>query len=226
MVARVATLLSVNVGVLRPIASGKNLPTGIDKRPVLGPVEVRAPGSKTTGLGSGLVGDEIGDHRHHGGDGQAVYAYAREELDEWESVLGRPLDNGAFGENLTTSGLVVSDAVIGERWRVGEQVELQVTGPRIPCNTFRAHIAERGWLRTFTLAAKSGAYLSVRTPGPVHAGDDITVVHRPAHGVLVSNAFRALTREPELLAGLLAAGEDLDDELREMAENGRTYSLG
>jgi len=222
----VPLVLTVNTGGLRPISSGKDLPTGIHKRPHAGPVDVRAPGPKADGLGSGLVGDEIGDHRHHGGDGQAVYAYAREELDEWELVLGRTLHNGAFGENLTTSGLVVSDAVIGERWRVGDHVELQVTGPRIPCNTFRVQMAERRWLKTFTLAAKSGAYLSVVAPGTIVAADEIVVVHRPDHGVLVSHAFRALTREPGLLTGLLAAGDDLDAELRQMAEEGRTYSIG
>ncbi|WP_411285343.1 MOSC domain-containing protein [Lapillicoccus sp.] len=216
-----AHLLTVNTGVLRPIPSGKNLPSGIDKRPHDGPVEVRAPGSKADGLGSGLVGDQIGDHRHHGGDAQAVYAYDREELDDWEKLLGRSLHNGAFGENLTTSGLVVSDAVIGERWRVGAEVELQVTGPRIPCGTLRAHIATRGWLKTFTATARSGAYLCVVKPGTVVAGDEITVVHRPSHAVLVSHAFRALTLEPDLLPDLLAAGADLDDELREMAQAGR-----
>lgn len=221
-----ALVLTVNIGVLRPIASGKDLPTGIEKRPHLGPVAVRAPGSKTQGLGSGLVGDEIGDRMHHGGDTQAVYAYAREELDGWERHLGRTLGNGSFGENLTTSGLVVSDAVIGERWRVGDQVELQVQGPRIPCSTFRAHIAERGWLKTFTLAAQSGAYLSVIAPGSIEAGDEISIIHRPDHGVLASVAFRALTREPELLPGLLAAGDDLEDEVREMAEEGRTFPVG
>ena len=111
-----AVLLSVNLGRLRPQAGGRrHRLTGIDKRPTADAVEVRAPGGKLTGLGSGLVGDEIGDHGHHGGDEQAVYAYAREELDDWEQRLGRELRNGMFGENLTTRGLVVSDAVIGER---------------------------------------------------------------------------------------------------------------
>ena len=222
----VAILLTVNTGALAPSRTRSHRPTAIDKHPHEGPVEVRAPGPRAKGLGSGLVGDHIGDHRHHGGDGQAVYAYAREELDDWEGVLGRSLPNGAFGENLTTSGLVVSDAVIGERWRVGAEVELRVTGPRIPCGTFRAHIATRGWLKTFTTAARSGAYLCVVKPGSIVAGDEITVVHRPSHAVLVSHAFRALTLEPGLLPDLLAAGADLDDELREMAEAGRTYSTG
>ena len=231
------SLESVNLGRLQPNpryaravrrqAQGnrKPLPTGIDKRSVDGPVEVRAPGPKTGGLGSGLVGDEIGDHGHHGGDSQAVYAVSREELDEWQVRLGRDLRNGSFGENLTTVGVVVSDAVIGERWQVGPSVLLQVTGPRIPCGTFRHHLGEKGWLKTFTEHGKSGAYLRVVRPGAVRAGDAVEVVHRPAHGVTVSSAFRALTLEPALLPGLLAAGDDLDDELTTMAQQGRTYSL-
>lgn len=226
MTSGVASILSVNVGRLRPIRSVKHLPTGIDKKRADGPVEVRAPGPKHGGLGSGLVGDEIGDVRHHGGDVQAVYAYAREELDTFAEILERDLDNGAFGENLTTSGLVVSDAVIGERWQVGETVVLQVSAPRIPCGTFRAHIGKRGWLKTFTETALSGAYLSVVTPGTVQGGDVVTVVHRPDHGVRASDAFRALTLRPDLLPDLLAAGDDLDDETREMAQQGRTFSIG
>ena len=220
-----AVLLSVNLGRLGPKAGGRSHRlTGIDKRPTADAVEVRAPGGKLDGLGSGLVGDEIGDHGHHGGDEQAVYAYAREELDDWEQRLGRELRNGMFGENLTTRGLVVSDAVIGERWQIGDAV-LQVTGPRIPCGTFRDHMAEQGWLRTFSVSARSGAYLMVVTPGTVRAGDEVTVVHRPDHSVTSRLAFRALTRERELLPDLLAAGDDLPQELREMAEAGETYRV-
>ena len=229
-----AVLRSVNVGHLQPNANRRSHRlTGIDKRPTADAVEVRAPGAKRDGppqaggaaTGSGLVGDEIGDHRHHGGDEQAVYAYAREELDDWSQRLGRELRDGMFGENLTTSGLQVSEAVIGERWRVGESVVLQVTGPRIPCGTFRDHMAERGWLKTFASAARPGAYLCVVTPGRVRAGDRVTVVHRPDHGVTARLAFRALTRERGLLPQLLAAGEDLPEELRDMALAGETYHL-
>ena len=224
--APTSLVLTVNIGRLETSPDpSRGRPTGIGKHPHTGPVAVRAPGPKRGGLGSGLVGDAIGDQRHHGGDSQAVYAFAREELDGWEERLGRELPNGFFGENLTTRGVVVSDAVIGERWRVGATVVLQVAGPRIPCGTFRAHMKERGWLKTFTVAGKSGAYLSVVTPGEIQAGDAVEVLHRPEHGVLVSTAFRALTRERELLPGLLAAGDDLEDELREMAAEGRTYSL-
>ena len=173
--------------------------TGIDKVPTTEPVLVRAPGTKTDGVGSGLVGDMVGDRLNHGGDAQAVYAYAREDLDHWESVLGRTLAGGVFGENLTTTGVDVNAAVIGERWAIGDELVLAVTVPRIPCGTFRAWIAESGWLRTFARAAMPGTYLSVVRPGLVRAGDPVTVVHRPAHGVTVAQVFRALTLEPELL---------------------------
>lgn len=222
----VSLVLTVNVGTLQPgLDPRKGRPTGIGKHPHTGPVAVRAPGPKRGGLGSGLVGDAIGDERHHGGDSQAVYAFAREELDEWEDRLDRALPNGFFGENLTTRGVVVSDAVIGERWRIGETVVLQVAGPRIPCGTFRAQMGERGWLKTFTQAGRSGAYLSVVTPGEIQAGDPVEVLHRPDHGVLVSTAFRAMTLERDLLPGLLAAGDDLEDELRELAAESRTSAL-
>jgi MOSC domain-containing protein YiiM len=190
--------------------------TGIEKVPTLESVTVRAPGTKRDGLGSGLVGDVVCDRTHHGGDTQAVYTYAREDLDSWESVLGRNLVGGVFGENLTTTGADVSGAIIGERWRIGDELELAVTVPRMPCGTFRGWMDERGWLKTFTRAAAPGAYMRVVCPGQVRAGDSLTIVHRPAHGVTVSQVFRALTLEPGLLPSILAADE-LDEEVRQKA---------
>lgn len=219
-------VLSVNLARVRPNPHKSDVATtGIDKAPTSGSVLVRAPGTKRDGLGSGLVGDQVCDRRNHGGDAQAVYAYAREDLDQWESVLGRTLTGGVFGENLTTTGIDLSGAIIGERWRVGDELELEVTVPRIPCGTFRAWIAERGWLRTFARGAMPGTYLSVVRPGQVRAGDPVTVVHRPTHGVTVAQVFRALTLEPELLPSILAADELLE-ETRERARQGRTFSLG
>jgi MOSC domain-containing protein YiiM len=197
-------LLSVNVGRPRP-NPWKRLPaTGIDKRPVDGPVAVTAPGPKGTGE-VGLAGDRAHDVKHHGGVDQAVYAYAREDLDSWAAELDRPLANGAFGENLTTLGLDVNGALIGERWRIGADVVLEVTSARIPCVTFQGRLGIDGWIRRFTEAARPGAYLRVIEPGDVRAGDPVTIVHRPAHDVTVEVAFRAMTREPELLPRLAAA---------------------
>lgn len=202
-------LHAVNVGDRRPIAA-KSGHSGIDKRPVDGPVAIRPPGPG----GSGLAGDTICDVRHHGGADQAVYAYAREDLDGWEGTLG-PLLPGVFGENLTTGGIDVTGAVIGERWRVGPDLVLQVTTPRVPCRTFATWLDRRGWVRTFTDAALPGAYLRVVEPGEVRAGDPVTVLDRPAHGVTVGTAFRAFTTAPDLLP-LLAGVEELPRSAKDL----------
>ncbi|MCX4576950.1 MOSC domain-containing protein [Streptomyces sp. NBC_01571] len=212
-------LLSLNLGRPRavPYTDQPAGVTAIDKRPVAGPVRVTAPGPKGVGT-SGLAGDTVCDLRHHGGDDQAVYAVAREDLDDWERELGRKLVNGAFGENLTTRGLDVSGARIGERWRVGSVLVLEVTSGRIPCRTFQEHLGERGWVKRFTRKAAPGAYLRVIEPGEIRAGDPIEVVHRPEHEVTVEVEFRAMTTERDLLPGLLAAGRALHPEALAAAE--------
>jgi MOSC domain-containing protein YiiM len=168
--------------------------------------------------GSGLVGDRVCDLRHHGGDDQAVYAYAREDLDVWAAELARPLPCGVFGENLTTTGIDVTEALIGECWRVGGRVVLEVAVPRIPCRVFAGWLGERGWVKTFTARAIPGAYLRVVESGVVQVGDPITVVHRPGHDVTIGFVFRALTNESELLPRLLVA-EALPDEAQQRARD-------
>jgi MOSC domain-containing protein YiiM len=215
----VAVLESVNIGRPRPNTHKSAVRrTGIDKEPATGPVEVRDPGPKRGGLGSGVVGDFVGDRKHHGGHDQAVYAFQREDLDRWAERLGRELPNGFFGENLTTSGLEVNEARVGERWRVGAEVELVVTSPRTPCATFRGWVGETGWLKLFTADARPGAYLRVVRAGTIQAGDPIEVLHRPDHDVTVSLFFRSLLTEPGLLPRLLAAGDDLPADARKDVE--------
>ncbi|MEU5095753.1 MOSC domain-containing protein [Streptomyces sp. NPDC020996] len=211
-------LLSVNVGRARPVPytdQPQGL-TGIDKRPADGPVRVAAPGPKGVGA-SGIAGDAVCDTRHHGGDHQAVYAVAREDLDGWERELARPPANGAFGENLTTLGLDVSGALIGERWQIGPEVVLEVTCGRIPCRTFQGHMGEKGWVKRFTLKGAPGAYLRVIQPGEIRAGDPVEIVHRPGHDVTVALQFRAMTTERALLPRLLAAVDALHPESAEAA---------
>ncbi|GAB2689373.1 MOSC domain-containing protein [Kitasatospora kifunensis] len=212
-----AFVRSVNIGVARSTEFfSDTATTGIDKRPVSGPIQVAAPTS-----GSGLAGDEISDLRHHGGPEQAVYAYAWEDMLGWAPELERELGPGVFGENLTTEGLDVNGALLGERWQLGSTLVLQVTMPRIPCRTFAAWLGERGWVKRFTERALPGAYLRVVTPGAVQAGDPVRVLHRPTHGVSVGTVFRAITREPELLPLLLEVPE-LPEATRERARRRTT----
>jgi len=205
---------SVNIGQPRPNPRKPVKLTGIDKRPVDGPVMVTRPRAKGLGM-VGLAGDRVYDVRNHGGPDQAVYAYAREDLDFWAAELGRPLPNGVFGENLTTEGIDVNDALIGERWRIGPDLILETSCPRIPCGTFQGWLALEGWIKRFTLAARPGPYLRVIEPGEIRAGDRIEVVHRPDHDVTVALSLRALTIEPDLLPRLLAA-DALPGKLQEL----------
>ena len=191
--------------------------TGIDKRPTSEPVAVRAPGPMRGGLGSGIVGDVIGNRKLHGGDDQAVYAYAREDLDTWAAHLDRELTNGMFGENLTTTGVDVTGAVIGERWRVGtDGVLLEVTSPRTPCKTFAARLGVEGWIKTFARGGTPGAYLRVIEPGTVSGGDRVDVVERPSHGVTIGVVYRALLLEKDLLPEILVA-DALPEDIKALA---------
>ena len=208
-------LVSVNVGQPRPNPWKRLSATGIDKQSAGGPVLVSAPERDGTGE-VGLAGDRVYDVKHHGGPDQAVYAYAREDLDRWAAELGQALPAGVFGENLTTAGLDVNDAEIGERWRIGPATMLEVSCPRIPCATFEGWLGRPGWIRRFTEVAKPGAFLRVIEPGPVSAGDAIEILNRPGHAVTIAVVFRAVTTEPELLPRLLAA-EALPAEIRSQA---------
>lgn len=199
-----AHIESVNLArvTVNPDRGARGRSTGIDKVPTPEVVMVRAPAPG----GGGLVGDKIGNRKLHGGHDQAVYAYSREDLDDWANQLGRVITAGMFGENLTTAGVDVTGARIGERWRIGTSgLVLEVSAPRTPCRTFAAFLAAEKWIKAFTAAAKPGAYLRVIEPGPVQAGDTITIEDRPDHDVTIELAFRARMSEPELLPMLLAA---------------------
>ena len=175
------------VHALIPDGRGALDRTAIDKRPVDGRVAVTAPDGD---FGVGLAGDQIYDRKYHGGPDQAVYAYAAEDEQWWAAELGRDIPPGAFGENLTTYGLDVTGAVIGEVWRVGDDgLVVEVTCPRIPCATFQGWMDEPHWVKRFTEHGAPGAYLRVVEPGTVGAGDEITVLSRPDHGVTIGETL-------------------------------------
>jgi MOSC domain-containing protein YiiM len=202
-------LLSVNVGTVRQIElAGQARTTAIWKLPVSGRVAVR---------GVNLAGDDQADRRVHGGPDKAVYAYAREDYAWWERQLGRRLDPGTFGENLTTEGIDLTDALIGERWRVGSVV-LRVTSPRVPCWKLGVRMGDPGFPRRFAAAGRPGAYLAIVEEGQVGAGDRIQVIHRPGHGVTVGLVAASYHRDHRLAASILAAPE-LAEAWRHWAEH-------
>ncbi len=183
---------------LLPLPDRRPDRSGIDKRPVDGRVAVAE---------LGLDGDVQVNRRHHGGEGQAVYAFAQEDADVWAAELDRDLPPGRFGENLRTAGLDLTGAEIGEHWRVGTTL-LEVTAPRTPCANFARFWGVPDLVKRFAARGATGAYLRVLETGDVGAGDEVTVVHRPGHGVTTGLAFRALTtqsyRIPQLEPALAA----------------------
>jgi MOSC domain-containing protein YiiM len=175
--------------------------TAIDKRPVDGPVKVHK---------LGLHADIQASRIHHGGEDQALYAYSQADADYWIGELQRELPPGIFGENLRVAGIETTGAVIGERWRIGLDVEVEVTSPRVPCATFQRRMDEIQWVKRFTQAGRVGAYLRVTKTGSVQAGDHIHRLFVPKHGVTVGRWFS----EPDVDAIEALRDAEADGEIR------------
>jgi MOSC domain-containing protein YiiM len=191
-------ILTVNVGSPRDVrVGGRTVRTAIWKEPVAGRVALR---------GVNLAGDDQADRSVHGGPDKAVYAYAAEDTAWWGEQVGADLGPAAFGENLTTAGVDVSQARIGERWAVGSAL-LEVRQSRMPCFKLGLRMGDPGFVRAFAKAQRPGAYLAIVREGDVGAGDTVEVVHRPDHGVTVALMHRALLHDRDLLPELLAAPE-------------------
>jgi MOSC domain-containing protein YiiM len=179
---------SVNVGRPREIVvDGKALRTSIWKDPVEGRVAVR---------GVNLAGDDQSDRRVHGGDRKAVYAYSREDLDWWGARLGQQLVDGNFGENVTTAGVDVTGARVGERWRIGT-VLLEVTQPRLPCFKLEARMDRPGFIAEFIDGGRPGAYLRIVEEGDLGAGDAVRIVSRPDDAPSMAEVMRSKTKRTE-----------------------------
>ncbi|ABM07224.1 putative MOSC domain protein [Paenarthrobacter aurescens TC1] len=178
--------------------------TGIDKRPVEGAIKVHK---------LGLHGDVQANRVDHGGEDQALYAYSQADADYWSGELQRELPAGLFGENLRVAGIETTGAVIGERWKIGLDVELEVTSPRVPCATFQRVIGEPQWVKRFTQAGRIGTYLRVIKTGTISAGDHIHRTFVPKHGITVGQWFSEPS--PELVQILLDAEADGEIRLQE-----------
>ena len=201
-----AKILSVNVtAVVHEGAwTGSEGRTGIDKRSVSGPVAF---------ANNGVAGDLIVDTKHHGGYDKAVYAYAREDADWWETQIGRDISNGAFGENLTTLGIDVNGALIGERWKIGSVI-LEVAEPRIPCRVFAGFWDIPTLIKDFTNSRRSGAYLRIIQEGSIQVGDAIEIISRPKHDVSITDVFAAKSGERGKIAELKNV-EQLSEDYKE-----------
>lgn len=196
-----ASVLAVcSVHQLLPDASNVGV-TAIDKRAVDGPVKVHK---------LGLQGDIQANRVHHGGPDQAIYAYSQADADYWAAELQRELPAGIFGENLRVAGIDPTNAVIGERWKIGLDLEVEVTSPRTPCATFQRRMGEPQFVKRFAGEGRVGAYLRVVKVGTIRAGDHIHKLYVPKHGVTVGRWFS----EPDLESMEALKDADADGEIR------------
>jgi MOSC domain-containing protein YiiM len=204
-------VLSVNVGKPKQIGvrRGRAQMSAIGKTPVEGNVRVE---------GVNLAGDDQADRRVHGGPDKAVYAYAAEDIAWWASQLERDdLPPGMFGENLTTEGVDVTNALIGERWRIGT-VELEVCQPRFPCYKLGLRFGDPMMVKMFAHAGRPGAYLRILTEGELQAGDVVDITHRPSHGVTIAQVSHAVLLDDSGLEEAASAPELPDSLSRWMLE--------
>lgn len=192
-------LLSVNVALPQDVAwQGKTVRTSIFKQPVAGPVPV---------LAEHLAGDGQADLRVHGGRDKAVYAYPQEHWAYWQQVLPAGLlVPGAFGENLTTLGLLEAAVRVGDCYRVGSAVLLAVQ-PRRPCAKLGIRLGRPQVVREFEQARRSGIYFRVQQPGILRAGDAITLVERSPCTATIQDMVACLgagPHDPAKVRALLA----------------------
>ena len=187
-------VLSVNVGLPREFEyNGRPARSAIWKSPVAGRVAAR---------GVNLAGDDQADRRAHGGPDKAVYAYAVEDHGWWAQQIGRPLQYGELGENLTTEGIDVNGALVGEHWAIGTTV-LEVSEPRVPCWRLGVRMNDKLFPRRFTEALRPGAYLRILVEGDVGASDEIRVLERPDHELTVRDVLRIYAFDRQEVGRLL-----------------------
>jgi MOSC domain-containing protein YiiM len=174
-------LLSVNIGQERRILNGKvSGKTGIYKLPVHTPVQI------TT---AGIPGDAVCNTKHHGGPDQALYIYGSADYQWWSGALGWEPAPGTFGENLTISELESAQVRVGDVLQVGT-ARLQVTSPRMPCNTFAARMDDSAFIEKFRQAERPGLYCRVLQAGQVQADEPVKLESYAGETVTILEMFR------------------------------------
>lgn len=208
MVVDRGTILSVNVGGIRQFDyHGRPAVSAIWKSPVTGRVAAR---------GVNLEGDDQADRSAHGGPDKAVYAYAIEDTRWWEQELGQALEHGQFGENLTTEGVDVTGALVGERWEIGSAV-FEVSEPRVPCWRLAVRMEDQLFPRRFIEAGLPGTYLRIIVEGEVGTGDEVIVASKPDHDLSIGDIFRIFTKD-RAEAGRLLSAPQLSPAWKDWAE--------
>jgi MOSC domain-containing protein YiiM len=201
-------VVSVNVGLPRTVTwAGRSVTSAIWKKPVEGRIVVE---------GVNLHGDDQADRRVHGGPDKAVYAYSAEDYAWWSGILGGDLVAGTFGENLTTDGIDLNGCVIGQEWRVGTAV-LEVAQPREPCFKLGMRMGDAGFVEQFEAGGRPGAYLRIKQPGHIGAGDPIVTGPPPPHGLTIGDLAAVQLSSPVGLLEQIAANDDVPEGWRAMA---------
>lgn len=144
--------------------------SGIWKDPVVGPVALGP---------DGLAGDQIADRRHHGGIHRAVLMYPADHYPRWRAEWGRKdVGPGAFGENLTVSGVSERTVCLGDRFGLGEVV-LEVSSPRAPCDKLSRKHGVRDLVAMVRRNHRHGWYCRVVREGALEAGIPVRLLDRP-----------------------------------------------
>jgi MOSC domain-containing protein YiiM len=198
------TLCSLNLGALERLTPERSVTSGIRKHPVAGPVLVDT---------EGLVGDAIGNRKHHGGPEQALYLYSAADYAWWSAELGRECEPGLFGENLTLDAWWPAPR-IGDRVQFGDVV-LELSAPRIPCNTLATRMGDPQFVRRFARAVRPGAYVRVLQTGVLEAGMTGTVTRGESSWPSIDDLFRLWHETPRDKAALMAAtGAPIESRMR------------
>jgi MOSC domain-containing protein YiiM len=140
------------------------------------------PEAPVTALG--VEGDGHAHPELHGGPDRAVLLITAEGIAEL-AALGFPLTYGSLGENLTTRGIARRDWRVGQRWRIGADVVIEITKHRAPCQQLNVYgpglqaaiydVLTRDGDPASPKWGLSGVYASVVTPGLLHPGDAIVL---------------------------------------------------
>jgi MOSC domain-containing protein YiiM len=182
------TVVSIQVGLPKrygtpgaPNPMDRPWSSAIAKEPVSGPVYAGR---------FNLSGDAQADLAAHGGPEKAILAYAADHYPAWRQELGRPdLPHGAFGENLTISGLGEDTVCIGDVFEIGEAV-VQVSQPRVPCYKLAYRWRIKDLTARVRVSRRPGWYLRVLHEGYLEPGAAVVLTVRPYPEWTVSETIR------------------------------------